>query len=177
MNKLLRSAFYEKTKDFAPRTIVGAAFLCVFEEKQPTQKERLFEAEILKRVESADYFHGGLQGREVGDELLPSGSLGIDPHGWNDPDWRRQYVYFTANKGKAKVYSDRLNGAVYRVAPVGPVGLDIIDLRALLLAFSAPKIKRMNRKIGRDKTLAWLAGCLPLGYVCERATVLEVVHG
>lgn len=179
MNRKLRKAFYAQTKGIDHRQLVGPACAFVLANAQHplSEQERDFEQVVLDEVQLDDLYHGGLSGRLVGDDLLPGGVLGIDPHDWNDPDWRRQFVYMTPTPMKAAAYARRVQGSVYRVEPQGPVGLDLVDLRVLSLILGAEGMKPWVRTLGQGEVLRLLSKTLPFSLVCERATVLEVLHG
>ena len=179
MNRKLRKAFYARTKGIRTQDLVGPAceFVLAHAQHPLSQQERDLEQAVLAAVQVGDLYHGGLSGRSVGEDLLPGGVLGINPHDWNDPDWRRQFVYMTPTPMKAAAYARRVQGSVYRVAPQGPVGLDLVDLRVLSLILESEGMKPWLRTLGRGEVFKLLSKSLPFALVCERATVLEVLHG
>ena len=178
----MRREFYSITRQFSLLRLMDYAFKgCKLHQFPFSEFERVFEEGIVARLNdgrAVDFFHGGLEGRSVGDLLLPGTVTNEAPHEWLDPDWRRRWVYFTPMFEKARAYAADCDGVVYRVCPNGPIGIAPGDCRAIQLIVGSPQYKRAVRTL--------VAGGYPEDQILENildyasctaatATVLEVL--
>ena len=118
--------------------------------------------------QGGEWFHGGIRGRAVGDYLLPATETGQDPR--NNGDlflWRKNFVYITHSITDAAIYAHKCSGVVYRVRPLGRLGVDPTALRRLRLANMASKTSKIRQFDIFEKASE---------FVCERAEVLEVIE-
>jgi hypothetical protein len=106
------------------------------------------------------WFHGGVPGRAVGDFLVPGAAVGWT-RGYRPG---REFVYVTPTLKVAEGYAKR-GGLVYRVEPVRPLGVDLVELRAAML------LRREIKAEGRD-----IDALTMHAFVCPRARVLEVIQ-
>ncbi len=119
----------------------------------------------------SEFYHGGLQGRNVGDYLLPPKQTGQDPRGVADR-WagRSERVFVTKSKGKAQNYAAAVDGVVYRVLPEGDLHVDLIEMRAVMLLAESRHFRSI---IKRDQTrLALLFHSAFSSFECDKAKVL-----
>jgi len=99
------------------------------------------------------WYHGGLAGRAVGDMLLPSSLVGLNPRKldvWSP----KEQVYITRYRDAAQGFTD-LNerfderSQVYVVEPVGPLIADPEALRTGLLIQADPQLwRQMQAHVG-----------------------------
>ena len=171
-----RQAFYTKTARASLDGLVKiAAAYCRRASWPLSDWERQIEAKALGYHRNREpMFHGGVAGLSVGERLLPGAMTGIDPHAFNDPDWKRSHVYATPTRSKAEIYADHIGGALYRVALEGSIGLDIMDVRALSLISGSPQFKRWERLVGK-RAQATLIASMPVTLTCDSAMILEVL--
>lgn len=178
MNRKQRKAFYAQTKNHSLREVMATAHSVVLKNYQhpATSYELEVEAEVLDGFDwSAPVFHGGLSGRRVGDLLLPGNKTGCDPHAWGDPEWRRDSVYCTPAFDNAQWYANKIEGEVYRVQLNGKIGLDIADIRILILLLESPQMRKYSRQFGSFSIREFFFSEGKFSLICESATVLEVL--
>ncbi|MZR15043.1 hypothetical protein GQE99_18645 [Maritimibacter sp. DP07] len=180
MNRKQRRVLYRKTSKLSFQQMVPAVRRVIerYEETGLSEREVQIEQQMLASLEGdAPLFHGGLRGREVGDLLLPGGTTGQNPHGFQDADFRRQSVYVTPVIEDAEKFAEGCAGSLYRVQPKGEVGIDLRCVRTVAILLGSPQMARETREFGsvfRDDFVASYANKAAL--TCPSATVLEVVE-
>lgn len=130
-----------------------------------TSSERRIMRDSVERLDTnAEWWHGGMPGRTAGDFLLPANLTGSDPRG-DATRARLGHVFFTGNRNAAAWYADACGGHLYRVEPIGDVGVDLLALRAIHIVRLRPDWRRETDKVftGFDS------------FTCSRARVLEVL--
>lgn len=130
-------------------------------------EERALSDQLVSRAMPCDWFHGGVGGLGAGGVLLPASETGADPRGEGRVvSDRFGRVFFTPYLDLAQQYAAKVKaGAVYRVAPQGPIEADPADLRMMIL---------IDRHIMPVTDI--LGDMLEaVGFCASRAAILEVL--
>lgn len=134
-----------------------------------TDSEMEERGAYLKSEHFPHWYHGGLSGREVGEELLPSRITGHDPFGYQDQLFQRQeFVWVSPYLHQASSYARFIptgRGSVYRVQPSQDLSISRSTWRMVNVLWSDAEFRKTYTG---PKSLYY-------EFCCSKAEVLEVV--
>lgn len=118
------------------------------------------------------WFHGGILGLSVGDNLLPARLTAQDPRKCGKACVERgNYVFITPLLATASLYANLANGSVYIVQPSGSVAVDPAEIRAIQLLRKTYAPMETLWKAG-PKVVAKAMVPFVQGYTCEFALIV-----